>query len=486
MGVPPTGEPLRLLWRRRATICSMRRRTTRHDDTQWQIQTEAPLASILEPSKGLTSPLSRDPRTDAMSHRSGQVRERKRPCASKAWQSPASKRTVYRNRTDAGKPFLQYVLPKENPRFQQHLLEIFTLHLHTGFAGVRVQCARVIIQDMLNLRTVVPIPATPAATRLRHDDRLFLLGSCFSDDVGSRLHDMGHRVTINPLGTLFNPVSLERTISWIASDNRATASDVQWCERQGLHFCFDAGTSLVHDTLGGCTSALNAALDDARPALAESGAIFLTLGSAWAYQLRSSGKVVANCHKQPQDAFVRSLLTAGAVEQHVRGAIRAARRVNPEVRVVLTVSPVRHWREGAVASSRSKAILLTAAHALVESEADTSYFPSFEMMMDELRDYRWYEEDMLHPSATAVDYITERLIAAHFDRTDDPLREEVERLRMAARHRHARPTSNGALRFAEAQLRKARDLHERHPHVCLNEEIVHFQAMLEAGSGMGH
>ena len=332
---------------------------------------------------------------------------------------------------------------------------------------------------VLKTRTTVPVPSV-AAPRLRHKDRIFLIGSCFSDEVGSRLGRFGHPVLVNPLGTMFNPASLERTISWLASDEKATSADVLWCDRQEVHFCFDAGTSLVHESQAGCVRVLNDALDEARLPLRDCGALFLTLGSAWAYRLKGSGKIVANCHKQPQDAFVRSLLSVGAVEQHVRSAIHAARRVIPKVRVVLTVSPVRHWREGAVESSRSKAALLSAAHAVVESEPDTHYFPSFEMMMDELRDYRWYEEDMLHPSAPAADYITERLLAAHFDGADDPLRDTVSKLRIAAQHRQARPTSKQALRFAESRLEEAHQLRASHPYLRLDEEIGHFGAMLKA------
>lgn len=324
---------------------------------------------------------------------------------------------------------------------------------------------------MTVFRTVVPMPAAPlSGARLRHTDALTLLGSCFADQVGGRLHDAGHSTCINPLGVVYNPVSLGCTISRLARsspvEREMTADELHWCERQGIHFSFHASTRHSHELRDECLRSLNEAIERGHRALRSSTVLYLTLGSAWAYTLRDSGLVVANCHRQPQDRFERLLLSVASIEESLRDAIEAARRLNPTLRVVLTVSPVRHWREGAVASSRSKAHLLTATHSVVDSmPRAVSYFPSYEILMDELRDYRWFEEDMIHPSKPAVDYVTSRLLEAHFDPSDEPLRDRCRAVRAASRHRHARPRSAASTRFMVQQKALRQDLQLEFPHL---------------------
>jgi len=333
------------------------------------------------------------------------------------------------------------------------------------------------LEGGLRSRTIVPIEQAQAQHTLRHEDTLLLLGSCFSDEVGARLEHLGHPASYNPLGTMFNPASIERTVDWIASGEPATSESVARCDRQGLYYCYDAGTGHSHEDEEACVAGLNQSLEEARATLSDCKALFLTLGSAWTYVLRSTGKIVANCHRQPHSQFERRLLEPAAVAEHVHGAVESARRVNPGLRVVLTVSPVRHWREGAVASSRSKAVLLTAVHQVCDAVPGASYFPSYEVVMDELRDYRWFADDMLHPSAAAVDYVTRRLLRSHFASADDHLRSEVSKIRAAANHRHARPHSTSARDFAQRQLAEANRIGSACPYVHLDDEIAWFRSM---------
>ena len=215
-------------------------------------------------------------------------------------------------------------------------------------------------------RTVVPV--TGVAPRLRHADQLFLLGSCFSDEVGARLAHAGHSVCVNPLGTLFNPTSMAGCMERLASGELLDASEVRLDTRTGLFYTFEAGTLHSCEERQACLASVNGALEHGRLALSSSRALFLTLGSAWAYVHRSgtpaaSRGIVANCHRQPQEEFRRRLLSVDEIAEDIRRAIGAARRCSPNLsKVVLTVSPVRHWREGALASSRSKAHLLAGAH----------------------------------------------------------------------------------------------------------------------------
>ena len=330
-------------------------------------------------------------------------------------------------------------------------------------------------------RTTIPI--APTAPALAHHDPLFFLGSCFSENVGGRLRDAGHDCSINPLGTLFNPASLARTIELLESGETYEASDLRFCKRQQLYYSFDVGTLHAHEDRDACAASINSALASGRAALSKSSALFLTLGSAWAYVHRDSGNIVANCHKQPQDEFDRRLLSVDEAEaQVVRAMEAAAKLAGPSLRkIVCTVSPVRHWREGPVESSRSQAVLLTAAHGACDSSSSRSYFPSYEIVMDELRDYRWYERDLLHPSDEAVDYITNRLLAAHFGRGDDELRSAVGAVKAAAKHRHARPQGAAAKAFAATQLERCYALEKENPHIELEEEVATFESLVWGG-----
>ncbi|KAL1507067.1 hypothetical protein AB1Y20_007928 [Prymnesium parvum] len=286
------------------------------------------------------------------------------------------------------------------------------------------------------------LPVRPRSPPLAHGDVLLLLGSCFATDVGERLHLAGHPSLYNPLGTMFNPVSIGRTVRRLAGARLFQAEDLQWCEQQEHYFCYEAGARYTHPDAGACLTQLNEAVGRGHAQLMRSECLFLTLGSAWVYTLRSTETVVANCHRQPQQAFHRSILSPSDVAVHLNDAVAAARAVNPGIRIVLTVSPVRHWREGPVESSRSKAHLLAAAHQVVEADRDRrqlracffslgaprpiSYFEAYEVIMDELRDYRWYKPDMLHPSEAAVDIVFQRLLASYFAEGDAPIRAAIQ------------------------------------------------------------
>ena len=339
-----------------------------------------------------------------------------------------------------------------------------------------------VIRMAVSLPTRTMVPVAPMRPPLEHSQPLFFLGSCFSSEVSARLQARGHQTTSNPLGTLYNPVSIAQTVERLASGRQLVSSDLSFCERQRHYFSFEAGTAHAAEDPDECLASLNSAIVSGHEALLSSASLFLTMGTAWAYVHRSSGRTVANCHRQPHATFDRQLLSVPNIERRLLDAVRTAQDANPGLRVVLTVSPVRHTKEGATASSRSKAHLLAAVHGVCDAIGwpACAYFPSFEIAIDELRDYRWYAADMIHPSETAADYITERLLEAHFDPTDDDLRASVASLRVARRHKHQRPQSAAASTFAEQQLERCRALHAAHPHMVglLDGEVQHFTRML--------
>ena len=255
---------------------------------------------------------------------------------------------------------------------------------------------------MLKLQTKVECGTSPV--RLSYSEGVMLLGSCFADNIGARMSDAGFDVCVNPFGTLYNPVSLRDAVARLESGAPFTEADcVEMGAGAGLVCSFHHHTSFARKTPEEFLSVANASLAAAHSRWREAGLVVLTLGTAYCFRHEGSGLVVSNCLKRPAREFVRERLSVSAAEAMLRDITGSF----PDKRFILTVSPIRHMSDGANANQLSKGTLLLAADAVADGER-TVYFPAYEIVMDELRDYRFYAEDMVHPSAQAVDYLWER------------------------------------------------------------------------------
>ena len=255
---------------------------------------------------------------------------------------------------------------------------------------------------MLKLQTKVECGTSPV--RLSYSEGIMLLGSCFADNIGARMADAGFDVCVNPFGTLYNPVSLRNAVARLESGVPFTEADcVEMGAGAGLVCSFHHHTSFSRKTPEEFLSVANASLAAAHSRWREARLVILTLGTAYCFRHEGSGLVVSNCLKRPAREFVRERLSVSAAEAMLRDITGSF----PDKRFILTVSPIRHMSDGANANQLSKGTLLLAADAVADGER-TVYFPAYEIVMDELRDYRFYAEDMVHPSAQAVDYLWER------------------------------------------------------------------------------
>ena len=255
---------------------------------------------------------------------------------------------------------------------------------------------------MLKLQTKVECGTSPV--RLSYSDGIMLLGSCFADNMGVRMSDAGFEVCVNPFGTLYNPVSLRNAVERLESGTPYTEADcVEMGAGAGLVCSFHHHTSFARKTPDEFLAVANASLAAAHERWRAAGLVILTLGTAYCFRHAVSGLVVSNCLKRPAREFVRERLSVGETETILRDLTGRF----PDKRFILTVSPIRHMGDGANANQLSKGTLLLAADAVADGERIV-YFPAYEIVMDELRDYRFYAEDMVHPSAQAVDYIWER------------------------------------------------------------------------------
>lgn len=267
---------------------------------------------------------------------------------------------------------------------------------------------------------------------IEHSDGIFCIGSCFADNVASRLAEDLFNVSANPFGPMFNPVSICQTLDRLIEGNAFTVDEL--FEHQGLWRSLDTGTLYARGSREETCTLLNSILEHASQSLCEARVLIITLGTAWVFTHCESARVVANCHKLPAADFVRSRLGVGEVVDAISAIVEKlyARGMFP--RIVLTVSPVRHAADGLHGNNLSKSTLLLAADGIVDRYPEIHYFPSYELIMDDLRDYRFYDADMRHPSPQAVDYVYSRFCETCLTEAARIAAAECRRLSRRLRH----------------------------------------------------
>lgn len=309
----------------------------------------------------------------------------------------------------------------------------------------------------ISLRQRTPVQTLPLQGLMTHTTRTVMLGSCFAEEIGSRLEADLFDVTVNPFGTLYNPASIAKSINTLLSDRLYTADDL--FEREGLWHSSDHHSRFSDSCRDTALSHINAELEAGRAAVRDADLCVITLGTSWIYTDATDGSVVANCHKRPASDFRRLMLTPDRSAMMLTAAIKRWLTVRPDLVFVLTVSPVRHLADGLHGNAVSKAALMLACEQIIGSVGrdHAVYFPSFEIMTDDLRDYRWYAADMKHPSAEAVDYIYRVFMASVCDRSTIALSEMCSRLTRRAAHRDMAGTPESAKSRAD-DLRRLSEL----------------------------
>ena len=293
----------------------------------------------------------------------------------------------------------------------------------------------------------------PLAEGIDHSAKIFALGSCFAESISERLQRAKFSVTTNPFGVLFNPLSIASAIERLSDTRTFAVCDIR--EGKEGFFSFDAHSSLDGKTQTEAFANLNKALAQGSTALHDAEWVILTFGTAWVYE--HDGRVVANCHKQPAKEFERRRLSVAEIVERYKTLFEGVLR---DKRVILTVSPVRHLGDGLQENSLSKAILRLAVEQLCEQFDNVHYFPSYEILIDDLRDYRYYAEDLAHPSKMAVEYVWGRFCEYALTDKARELLPKIEQIVSAAGHRPFNPESDAHRAFCRKMLAKAEEMHE--------------------------
>jgi hypothetical protein len=318
----------------------------------------------------------------------------------------------------------------------------------------------------------------PFATTIHHQQKLLLIGSCFTENMGAKLKQHKFEVLENPNGILFNPMSITKSVSAYLQNKQYTADELFYQNESWNSW--EHHSRFSHPDKEQCLQGINESQQRAHGFLKNADWLLLTLGSAFAYTLVTGssagvqGSVVANCHKVPTDKFNKKLLSVEDVTFALEQMLTELKIANPSIKIIFTISPVRHLRDGFVENNRSKATLIQAVHALVEKEADRFYFPAYELVIDDLRDYRFYAEDMVHPNYAATNYVWEKFVDACIDEPTRKLMAEINVINAAKSHKPFHPTSQQHKKFLQTNLEKVNQLSSQHPHINFEAERHYF------------
>jgi len=324
----------------------------------------------------------------------------------------------------------------------------------------------------LILRTQLSLELSDS--KIRYSSNILSIGSCFSVSIGQKLANLKYNIVQNPAGITFNPVSILSTIRACISGNSLPENKLFL--HNGLWSHPDFHGSYNHPDKLTYTSNANSSLHVASDQLKKVNFVFITIGTAYVFEDIETDTIVNNCHKKPASHFRRRLLDIEEIEKTLYSSIQLIDEYSDQsVHYIITVSPVRHVRDGLQENLRSKSRLIEAVHKTVESHKNASYFPSYEIMIDDLRDYRFYKPDMIHPSDLAVDYIYEKFSDMWLDPTQSHLREAVSDIYKSLNHSPLFPDSEAHAKFKSALSKKMENLQSQHSHIDYTTELQDIQ-----------
>ena len=314
-----------------------------------------------------------------------------------------------------------------------------------------------------------PVDMPHSLPRLAQAQRLMALGSCFATEMGGRLAAAKFQCDVNPFGVLYNPLSIATALRQIADGQPYAADDLFFangCWNSAMHH-----SSFSMPTVEETLKAINNRLQQAHAGWNRLDALLLTLGTAWVYCDRETDRVVGNCHKRPERYFRRTMLTVDEIVEALSDVLDSYWTATPSMQVLFTVSPIRHIRDGLHANQLSKATLLLAVEQLQQRYPDrVAYFPAYELLLDELRDYRFYATDMVHPSEMAVEVVWDRFVQACFTPEAMALNLEIQEIAKALQHKPFRPESEAYKHFLGQIVLKIDRLNEKYPYLDFQNE----------------
>lgn len=315
-----------------------------------------------------------------------------------------------------------------------------------------------------------PIEITDSIINISYQDQIMLFGSCFAESIGKQLSEHKFQVDTNPFGVLYNPISISKAIRSLLNPTLKTKENL--FSHNGLFHSFTHHSNFSAISEDICLENINNRTNKAATYLNKTGFLLITFGSAYIYQLKSNGEIVANCHKLPARLFDHKRLSVSDIVGEWSQLLSTLFKKNKQLHVIFTVSPIRYWKYGAHENQISKSILLLAIEEIQKLHPEqTSYFPAYELMLDELRDYRFYAEDMFHPSNTSIQYIWKRFTETYMGESTQHLLTEIKDILKSVNHKPFNPQSESYKQFVTQTLLKIELLIKKRPYLCFEQEI---------------
>lgn len=325
----------------------------------------------------------------------------------------------------------------------------------------------------------------PFTQKINHQQSLFLIGSCFTENIGTKLKQHKFSVLENPNGILFNPASIAKSAVSYIQNKTYTEADLFYQNESWNSW--EHHSRFSHPDKQTCLQMINQSQQQAHQFLKKAQWILITVGSAFVYELvdgvtplsiNGNDKMVANCHKVPTDKFNKILLSIDAVKELLNQMLQQLFAFNSSINVIFTISPVRHLRDGFVENNRSKSTLVQAIHQLADADERLLYFPAYELVVDDLRDYRFYAEDMVHPNYAATNYVWEKFVAACIDESSQQLMKEINVINAAINHKPFNPASAAHKKFLQSHFEKLLKLKVQAPYIDFTMEEKYFSTDL--------
>jgi len=326
----------------------------------------------------------------------------------------------------------------------------------------------------MELRTTFSI--TPSEGKITYDDKVVFIGSCFATSIG-RQFELGHLpVLINPAGTVYNPVSVCNTLDKVTCGIPSAREDLY--NSNGTWLSFDHHTDFASEDPEELLKTINERSKKALEFMSGASFLFITFGTARIYRWKETGKIVSNCHKLPAALFTQELLTVNEIVDMWDVQLNRLNTLFPDLRVIFTISPVRHWKDSAHGNQVSKSVLFLAVEEFLKHSSGPVYFPAYELVMDDLRDYRFYDDDMLHLSSAAVEYIWNAFSDCYFENETRDLYKEIIKITRSVSHRIHSGSSQNLKTFAETMLNKINAILSREPSLNFDSEKKYFLDLL--------
>jgi hypothetical protein len=335
------------------------------------------------------------------------------------------------------------------------------------------------MEFMLNIELKKP------TEQISYRDKILLTGSCFTEHIGDALTELKFSVLQNPNGILYDPASVCKSLISYVHNYQYRAEDLFYLNEVWNSWSHHSRFS--HINKEACLAKINASQQQAHAFLKEANWLLITLGSAFSYELQNvslhkvpwGGCGVANCHRAPAQWFRKRLLQIDEIIAMLRDCVEQLQQLNAGLKIIFTVSPVRHIRDGVVDNNRSKARLIESVHHIVHSCSHCHYFPAYELVIDVLRDYRFYDADLVHPNYAATEFVLEKFTETCIDSESKQLMEEIRKIVIAARHKPFQPETQGHKQFLLTHLEKAKKLQEQYPFLNLARELSYFSQSAE-------